>query len=172
MFRFLNLIPWYYKVLAVAIFCAGLFGAGYLKGHSESTKVIAKYEASVANHNSQVAIGESKVNDNVITKYVDRVKIVYKDRVDVQTVIEHSLPSTDWTLPTGWIYIYNKSVTGGTPDATEASNATPSNIDNKNVLSVAADNNATCRETQEQLLALQQWIRDSKKNVENSNKGK
>ena len=70
------LIPWPYRLLVLALLSAALVGFGWVKGAGH---VQAEWDAAVAKQSLQVVVVQKRQAEatvQVVTKYVDRVKIV------------------------------------------------------------------------------------------------
>lgn len=172
MLNLLNVIPWYYKLLAVAVAFLGVFTYGYMKGNENSNIAIAKYEKQVADQGHRIVNGQIVVNDKIVTVYQDRIKKVYIRKEYNDGLIENVVPDSSNELALGWVRVHDAAATGSDVTAASAADAAPSGVTPNPALRVIAGNYGICQENAEQLEALQNWIKDSAKNVEAANKKK
>lgn len=83
------MIPWPYRLLAVAALVAALIGFGWIKGASH---VQAKWDAAIQQQTLQTAAVRQKQAEatvKVVTQYVDRVRVV---REKGDTIIKEGRP--------------------------------------------------------------------------------
>lgn len=145
--------------------------AGYNYESLKATAAMAAYvEKSQATIN-QLQIDNLGINNNVITKYVNRVQTVTKVVHDTQTVIKY-VPEANTVLSLGLINVYNDSVLGITPNQSDASNKTLSGVDVNEALGVAVDNNGTCLAYKNEIEAWQNWYNQEQAVITQVNKAK
>lgn len=150
-----------------------LFGATYYVGYSKGANIsaveIAKYEGKVKDLNAQLKTAQGKTDVQVVTKYLDRDKIITNTVVKTRTVVEQNVVE-QFTLSKGWIYAYNQSVLGLAVDPELAADATPSTTSEMRALAdTIVPNNGNALSTAAQLEALQEWVRETEKNFEKVN---
>jgi alpha-D-ribose 1-methylphosphonate 5-triphosphate synthase subunit PhnG len=78
----MSLIPWPYRLLALAALAIALIGFGWIKGAGH---VQAQWDAAVARQTLQTAAVRERQIDatvKVVTQYVDRVRVV-REKGDV-----------------------------------------------------------------------------------------
>lgn len=128
---------------------------------------VLQYEAQIAEQNRQIAElqeQKAKVTVEVVTKYVDRVKVVQSqaDAV-IREVPVYVTQAADarCVIPVGFVRVHDEAATG-VPVAAGDSNEAASGIALSAVAETIADNYGTCRETAEQLKALQEWVRSTR----------
>ena len=115
----------------------------------------ARQAAQVARAERDAAQG--RVTVRVVTKYVDRIKVV---RERAQTIVKEVpiyVPSGLPALPGSFRVFHDAAAAGVLPDPAGVADAAP--VDPQAVAGTVADNYGTCHETAEQLTALQDWIR-------------
>ena len=72
----MTVIPWPYRLLALALLAAALVGLGWIKG---AEHVQARWDAAIQQQTLQVAATRQKQAEatvKVVTEYVDRVRVV------------------------------------------------------------------------------------------------
>lgn len=170
----LNLIPPQYKIAAyivIAVILVGvLFGGGYKTGHSFATNhyeaVISKMNEEAATLRADKAELQTKltaeianVKEKVITKYVDRVKVITKKEYVYREQANNNVPDRA-VLSNGWVYLHDSAAGNTDADSTRSADATPSGVEANKALGVVTDNYAACHANAEQLTALQEYVRE------------
>ena len=168
MLQFLGLIPksaWKYIAIVVAV--AALLSGAYFKGYDKAED---KYLAEIAEFNAQKIVLEarlqtalSEVKVEVVTEYVDRVKVVkekeyvYRDKIV-------TVPSK-CELSDGWVRLHDASARGDDAGTTDFTDETPSGIRDTQALGTVIENYSICHQNAEQLKALQNWVRQAQAEV-------
>lgn len=168
MLQFLAFIPksvWKY-VAIVTVIVAALSGA-YFKGYDKAED---KYLAEIARFNAQKVVLEAKlqaalseVKVEVVTEYVDRVKVVkekeyvYRDKIV-------TVPSK-CELSDGWVRLHDASARGSDAGTTDFTDETPSGIRDTQALGTVIENYSICHQNAEQLKALQAWVKAAQAEV-------
>jgi len=157
--KFLEPYLTYIKMAAIAaaIVFAAWFGRHY---------TVMQYEEDIAEQNRQIAdlkTHQAEETVKVVTKYVDRVRVVRNQSQKIASEVSTNVPPTADALcviPAGFVRVHNEAATG-VPDATGNLDEATSGVALSTVASTVADNYGTCHETAEQLKALQDWIRST-----------
>jgi hypothetical protein len=184
LFNPINLIPPQYKlaayIVAAILIVGALFGGGYKTGHTFATNhytaIIADMEATAAKLEADKAKLQgdlekeiANVKIKVITKYVDRIKVikekeyVYRDQA-INVVPDRSI------LSNGWVSVHDAAAAGN-PDAdsTRAADGSPSGVAANQALARVTENYSACHANAEQLTALQEYVREVQKVVDKAN---
>lgn len=161
-------IPLPYQIAAVAFLIAGAFGGGYIKGSARADAEIARAAAEAQAQIVELQTQQATTNTQIVTKYVDRVRTVLVENNRNAQLIAN-LPSSSIKLANRWVYLHDVAATGGNADTTRAVDAAASPFTDSDALRTISDNYSACRQNAQQLEALQQWIRDTQKNVEEVN---
>ncbi|AGS80943.1 putative signal peptide protein [Caulobacter phage Cr30] len=177
--EFLKGIPLPWKILGFLLFCTGLVAFGYAKGNQRADERIAEYEQSFKDKKAVIDAGQVKINDRIVTKYVDRVKVIRDQEIQTNEIIKE-IPKQELfagsiyshNLSAGWSVREQTSYPGYFPESSRASDETPSGVETSEFLSVINGNYTNCKANYEQLVNLQDWIRETQKNVEEANKTK
>lgn len=166
-----SVIPWPYRVLAAALLALALIGFGWVKGavhvQDEWDKAIAKQVVQVIT----VKQRQAEATVQVITKYVDRIKIVRETgATTAKEVTNHVTPTADaaCVVPVGFVRVHNAAAANRVPEPAGAVDAAPAGIALSAVAGTVADNYERCHENAEQLIGLQEWILEMKKAAESS----
>lgn len=157
----LGLIPMPYKIGAIALIAVALFFTGYFKGRGAVQKKWDEAVLEAQLHQAKVGEKRATVTTKVVTKYVDRVKVV-KEQSDAIVVEVPKYIRSDESCPAGVRVLHDHAVTGlPLPDATGGSDASP--VPAQDLAATVVENYGTCHQTAEQLKALQDWIREQQK---------
>ena len=160
------LIPAQYKlaaqVVSVAVLAFGLFLEGGLSNEDKWQLKVKEMQAQIAQ--TEKAGAEASVK--IVTKYVDRVQIV-KEKGDaiVQKIPEYISKESDakCTIPNGFVVLHDAAAKGEVPDSSRDSNEAASGIALSSVGKTVTQNYTICHQTEEQLKALQEWVRTQEK---------
>lgn len=150
------LVPAPYRWLAMLVLAAAAFATGWVKGASQ---VQARWDAATGAQAVAVASvkqRQAETTVQVVTQYVDRVHTV---RVAGETIIKEVpvyVPADSPTLPGGFRLLHDAAARGELPDATGAADA--SAVPAQDLAATVAANYLACRESAEQLTALQAWV--------------
>ena len=164
----LSMIPFPYKLLAGLALIAGVFFYGYMKGSAYAEAELARFSAKA---NAKIAALEKKnaeISNNVVTEYIDRVEVIREKEYVYRDLGKNNVPG-QYNLSNGWVYTHDASASASDADPARASDATSSGIKDNTALLTIISNYASCMQTREQLISLQQWINDSKRAVEEVN---
>ena len=158
----LSLVPMPYRLLVVALIAAALFGFGWLKGAGH---VQAEWDAEVVKQSltaARVEKAQAQATAKVVTKYVDRVKIV---RQAGETIIKEvpvyvsAQADAACVLPRGFVRLHDAAAANEIPGPAGSADAAPAGIALSTVAATVADNYERCHENSAALTALQEWIR-------------
>ena len=150
--------PWA-KLAALAALVTAAAGWGYVKG---ARSVQADWDAAVVKESLTVArvqVAQAQVTEHVVTQYVDRVRTVREAGETIVKEVPVYVPAqcdADGRLPAGWRVLHDAAASGQPADPARVADAQPVAPDA--AAATVARNYLTCRETAEQLTALQQWV--------------
>lgn len=157
----LSVVPAPYRLLAIAALAIALLGFGWVKG---AAYVQSEWDAAISNQNQQAVVvkqRQAEATVKVITKYVDRVKIVREAGATIiKEVPVYVSPEADaaCVLSRGFVRLHDAAAAGVVSDPAGGSDASPAGIALSTVAGTVADNYQRCHENAEQLIALQAWI--------------
>jgi len=159
------LVPWPYRLLALAALAVALAGFGWVKG---ADHVRAEWDAATGKQALQVAgVKQRQANASVqvVTKYVDRIKVVReKGDTIIKEVPTYVTPEADarCVIPRGFVRLHDAAAANKIPDPAGTSDAAASGIALSTAAGTIANNYERCAENSEQLIALQSWIVEMK----------
>ena len=162
-FALARLVPWQvYAGLALVV-------AFWLHGNAEFRRGIREAderhriadEAARKEQSAQaakVAEKQAEVTTKVVTEYVDRVKVVREKAREIVKEVPVYVPADSCPLPSGFRVLHDAAASGVPPVPDAAARADAAPVPAQTVAATVADNYGTCRETAEQLTALQAWV--------------
>lgn len=159
----MSLIPWPYRLLALAALAVALIGFGWVKGAGH---VQARWDAAVQQQTLQAtAIRERQglATVKVATEYVDRVRIVREKGDTIIKEVPVYVPvqaDAACTINRGFVRLHDAAAAGELPEPARDADAAAAGIALSAVAATVAANYQTCHETAEQLRALQGWVRE------------
>jgi hypothetical protein len=110
------------------------------------------------------ALSGAAISQREVTRYVDRVRVVHDTVVKIQREIPAYVPPTvdaRFAVPVGFVRVHDSAATGVPLDAPGPADAASSGLAFSAVADTVAGNYGLCRETAEQLTALQTWVRQT-----------
>lgn len=154
-------LPW--KLIGIlAIVTAALVG-GCQYG---AKRVTAQWDAERAQTEiklQRLAAKQAQTTAQVVTQYVDRVRVVKQRGADIVKEVKVYVPAqadADCTVPHGFVRLHDAAAEGVVPDAPSLADAAPSAIALSTTVATVADNYGRYHAVAEQLKALQQWVRE------------
>ena len=160
----MSVIPWPYRLLALAALGLALVGFGWVKGAGH---VQTKWDAAVQQQALQAAAvreEQAQATVEVITEYVDRVRVVREKGDTIIKEVPVYVPvqaDAACTINRGFVRLHDAAAAGEVPEpARDTDAAAAADIALSVVAGTVATNYQTCHETAEQLRALQTWVRD------------
>ena len=161
----MSVVPWPYRLLALAVLGIALVGFGWLKGASH---VQAQWDAATAAHQqaqAQAQISQAETTVQVVTQYVDRIQVV-REKGDtlIQEVPVYVPVQADaaCTVHRGFVSLHNAAAAGELPTAPGDPDAPAEGLALSAVAATVISNYQTCHENAEQLKSLQDWIRQTR----------
>lgn len=100
---------------------------------------------------------QAKVTERVVTKYVDRVRVVRERGATIVKEVPIYVPADSYPLPGGFRLLHDAAAIGAVPD--RAGIADAASVPAQDAASTVVDNYTTCHETAARLTALQDWVR-------------
>lgn len=168
-------IPPMYKYaiygLIISIILGSAFAYGYNKAENKYLVKIAKLEADAQGMKSRLDTALASIEVKTVIKYVDRIQVI-KEKEYVYRNIATNVVPPKCELNNGWVYLHDTSASGDDADTTRSSDETPSGIKDNQGLGIITDNYSICHRNAEQLVALQDWIREAQEAVREANEKK
>ncbi len=134
----MSVIPWPYRLLAIAALSIALVGFSWIKGASH---VQAQWDAAIHQQTLQAAAvreRQAQATVKVVTQYVDRIRVVREKGDTIIKEVPVYVPvqaDAACTINRGFVRLHDAAAAG-----------------------TVAANYQTCHENAEQLRALQWWI--------------
>lgn len=157
--------PLPYLHLAQVLLALALIGLGWMQG---SHHVQRQWDAASAKQLMQasgVRRQQAEAAVQVVTRYVDRVNVVRQAGVAITNEVPvYVSPEADaaCVLSRGFVRLHDAAVAGIVPGAAGGPDAAPAGIALSTVAGTVAANYERCHENTEQLIALQEWVREMK----------
>lgn len=160
MLEFLKALPW--KLVSIVLSVLLVFALGCYTGWSVEERVYTNYKNAQAQKAAQVSQASTKSATEVVTKYVDRVKVVEgKTRVITKQVPVYVNSQDDslCTVNAGFVRMWNASNSGVPLDGTrERTDGAPSGIALHEVAEQHSAESGYTRGLEEQVNSLQDYI--------------
>ena len=160
-----SVIPWPYRLLALAALGIALFGFGWLKGASHVQAQWVAATAAQQQAQAQVQIQQAEATVQVVTQYVDRIQVVQeKGDTLIQEVPVYVPVQADaaCTVHRGFVSLHDAAAAGELPEPARDADAPAEGLALSAVAATVVTNYQTCHENAEQLKALQDWIRQTR----------
>ena len=158
---FIKALPSWVMWLALGALVAASAGWGWVKGAASVQQDWNTERATQTIAVLRVQVKQAEVSDRVVTQYVDRVRIVREQADAIIREVPVYVPAQcdpDGRLPAGWRVLHDAAASGGAADPAAIAHAQPVAPDA--AAETVTRNYGTCRETAEQLIALQAWVAD------------
>ncbi len=164
----MTLIAWPYRLLALAALGFALFGFGWVKGAGH---VQAQWDAQTHKQLLQVARVErrqAQATVEVVTKYVDRIKVVREKGDTIIKEVTVYVPieaDAACTINRGFVRLHDAGAAGELAQVAQVAqpardaDALAAGIALSAVAGTVASNYQRCHENAAQLRALQDWVR-------------
>ena len=164
------LIPFQYKLIALAVIAVATFGYGYRKGAEKGEVELQRAAAEAQSLQAALEKEQQNIKEKIVTEYVDKVQVVKEKEYVYVDQAKNSVPA-QYNLSNGWVYIHDHSLSpqGGVPDATRAADATASDVKDNQALATVLGNYSICLQNAQQLIGLQQYVLETKKSVDEQN---
>ena len=159
----MSVIPWPYRLLALAALGLALVGFGWVKGAGH---VQTQWDTAVQQQALQataVREEQAQATVEVITEYVDRVRVVREKGDTIIKEVPVYVPvqaDAVCTINRGFVRLHDAAAAGALPEPARDADAAAAGIALSAVAGTVATNYQTCHETAEQLRALQAWVRE------------
>ena len=157
----MSVIPWPYRLLALAALGVALVGFGWIKGASH---VQAQWDAAIQQQALQAAAvreRQAQATVKVVTQYVDRVRFVREKGDTIIKEIPVYVPvqaDAACTINRGFVRLHDAAAANDLPQAARDADAAASGLALSAFAATVAANYQTCHENAEQLRALQAWV--------------
>ena len=157
MIPFIASIPLATKLAVTTIAFTAVFGFGMYLGNKIGVSSCHEAVIEAQRHSIETGVKQAEVSDKIITKYVDRVKIVQGKSREIIKEVKVYVQDT-CTLSADWRLWHNNAVYNAVSDTTR-------DFDEGTVAPQAARervaaNYGICHENSATLISLQDWVRE------------
>lgn len=119
---------------------------------------ILEQQAEIA----QLKQKEAEVTVQVVTKYIDKIKVVKETNNAISQYITKDA-DIKCDLPVSFSVLHDAAAKNELPDPARATDASSSGVALSTATSTVVENYGICNQNAEQLKALQEWIREQQK---------
>lgn len=150
------------QLVSVLLLVFGIYIEGGLTEKAKWQQKVDKQNVKIA----ELSANANKVTIHVLTRYIDRVKVVKeKGDVIIKEVTKYVPKSADdaCTINTGFVLLHNAAAKNEFPPAPGDINAAASGVTLSSVGEIVAVNYNIYHQTATQLLSLQDWVREQEK---------
>lgn len=155
----------YWKPLAVLLVALALLGVGWFAGTGHVQEKWDAEHQAMALAAAEQAKHQAEATVQVVTEYVDRVKVVREKGATIIKEIPVYVPQkadAGCTINAGFVRLHDAAASNTIPGPAGDADAATSGVALSTVAGTVADNYAACHENAEQIIAWQQWARAMK----------
>lgn len=159
---FFGRVPrWVWELVAVVVLLGLLWFWWDGKKESLRQEGYDARQAELDKAERNLAMKRGKITQQVVVKYVDRIVTVRQkaERILVEVPV-YVTPDADaaCTINNGFVRLWNDSNAGEVSDSASGADAASSEVVLSDVGAQKAIEAGICRETEERLIALQEWV--------------
>lgn len=146
------------KAVAAAVLILCLAASHLVAWQRGANHVRAQWDAERSQAVTQAAgvkAEQAEVTARVVTRYVDRVRLVRAPAERIIQEIPTHVPTTACPLPGGFRLLHDAAARGDDPGPAGGLDAAP--VAAQDLARTVVDNYTDCRQNSEQLIALQAW---------------
>ena len=156
MIPFIAALPFATKLAVTTIAFTAVFGFGMYLGNKIGVSSCHEAVIEAQRHSIETGIKQAEVSDKIVTKYVDRVKIV-KQNV-VKEVKVYVKDDANIMLSPNFRLFHDSSANNEIPSRT--SNPDGKAVTVEDLANTIAGNYGNCHENSATLISLQDWVRE------------
>lgn len=156
------------KVISLGLSLAIILGAMWYYGNTRYVDGQADIQAKWDKELQRQKENSHKISVGVITKYVDRIKVIHeKGDTIIKKVPVYVTRKDDskCTVNRGFVSLWNSSNKGLLPATSRTVNAEPSAVKLSDIASQHSREVGICKVTEQTLVSLQAWVREEYKAV-------
>ena len=169
----LSLFSGPYAMLArlafVGIILAAAFATGWVKGDGHGTQKLIEYQAKQAAESVKVITKQGETTERVVTRYLDRVKLVEGATVTIEKEVTKYVESKPLAmaclLDNRWLQLHNAAASGSVPPPTGPTDDTTGTTTAAGALPTITKNYGAAIRNADKLEALQGWVREQFKTM-------
>ena len=156
MIPFIASIPLATKLAVTTIAFTAVFGFGMYLGNKIGVSSCHEAVIEAQRHNIETGIKQAEVSDKIVTKYVDRIKIVKKNVIrEVKVYVKDD---ANIMLSPNFRLFHDSSANNEIPSRT--SNPDGKAVTVEDLANTIAGNYGNCHENSATLISLQDWVRE------------
>ena len=156
MIPFLTALPLATKLAVTTIAFTSVFGFGMYLGNKIGVSSCHEAVIEAQRHSIETGVKQAEVSDKIVTKYVDRVKIVKKNVVkEVKVYVKDD---ANIMLSPNFRLFHDSSANNEIPSRT--SNPDGKAVTVEDLANTIAGNYGICHENSATLISLQDWVRE------------
>ena len=157
MIPFIASIPFATKLAVTTIAFTAVFGFGMYLGNKIGVSSCHEAVIEAQRHSIETGVKQAEASDKIITKYVDRVKIVQGKSREIIKEVKVYVQDT-CTLSADWRLWHNNAVYNAVSDTTR--DFDEETVAPQAALERVAANYGNCHENSATLISLQDWVRE------------
>ena len=157
MIPFLTALPFATKLAVTTTLMAAIFLFGMYLGNKIGVSSCHEAVIAAQEHAIETGVKQAEVSDKIITKYVDRVKIVQGKSREIIKEVKVYVQDT-CTLSADWRLWHNNAVYNAVSDTTR--DFDEETVAPQAALERVAANYGICHENSATLISLQDWVRE------------
>lgn len=147
------------RFIAYGVVIVSALTVAELHGYYRGKTLLYEYQAEQARAAVKVVVKQGAVTEKIVTKYRDRVRVVYEPaRVIEKEIVRYVPPSADPVLPRGWGMLHDAAAAGTLPEAPAGVDVAAPDIAASQALRGVVENYTACHLAELQLVTLQAWI--------------
>lgn len=163
MSNLLALVPIQYRLTAIFLLAVAVFGYGWTNGSNSELSKQQLINQNQVIYALQTKVKQAEISERVVTQYVDKIRIV-KEKGD--TIIKQ-VPvcitqdnDRECIVPESFRLLWDAANRGDIPEASRIANEAASDVKISDVAAQHATESTICRETEQQLSSLQDWVKE------------
>ena len=159
MIPFIAALPFATKLAVTTIAFTAVFGFGMYLGNKIGVSSCHEAVIEAQRHSIETGVKQAEASDKIITKYVDKVKIVQgKSREIIKEVKVYVKDDANIMLSPNFRLFHDSSANNEIPSRT--SNPDGKAVTVEDLANTIAGNYGNCHENSATLISLQDWVRE------------
>jgi len=146
----------------IALLAAAIGGYGWVKGNQHGTEKLTEYQGKQATESLKVITRQGDATERIVTKYLDRVKLVQGATTTIQTEVTKYVDSKPLALAclldNRWVRLHDAAAAGTVPAAASAADDAAGTLSAAAALPTVTQNYAAGNRNADRLEALQVWV--------------
>lgn len=167
------LIPFGFKIFTYGVIISISVAYGYAKGSEKAA--VQVYQLANKNQELQIALEREQQNikERVITEYVDKVRTVTEKEYVYVDQANNVVPNQH-DVSNGWVYLHDFSTKpqSVSPDSARSADEASSGVADNQALATIVGNYSRCLQNTAQLIALQDWVKQTQDYINSLGKRK